>query len=87
MIKDKEEEELKECTFKPRMRKGESEQRMRTKEEFLFSQNKFLRDKDEKVKKAQEEMLMKETAGKWNKKGKIIEEEWIQRFYKKEAKK
>jgi hypothetical protein len=87
MIKNKEEEELKECTFKPQMRNGHSEARMRTKEEFLFSQSKFMKEKEEKVRKAQEDNLMKETSGKWNKKGKVNEEEWIKRFYKKDSEK
>jgi len=47
----KEDEELKECTFTPVMQ-TDKDQKKRTKEEFIQSQQKFLQDKEEKRKKA-----------------------------------
>jgi hypothetical protein len=43
---------MKECTFTPVMATNEKDTKKRSKEEFLQDQQKFLKEKEEKLKKA-----------------------------------
>lgn len=52
MNKGREEEELKECTFKPQMKSKTAAQQTRSKQEFIESQEKFIKVREEKIKKA-----------------------------------
>jgi hypothetical protein len=64
LIKNKEEEALKFCTFHPSTFKRAGEGKIRSTNEFLESQNNFLRTKEEKLRKAKEELHERETAGR-----------------------
>ena len=50
LVVNKDDEELKECTFQPHSDKADKK---RTHTQFLDDQNKFIKEKDEKMKKIQ----------------------------------
>lgn len=60
----KEDDELKECTFKPVRLTQDSESKTRTKEEFLESQKKFLQQKQDNLKKVYNQMYEQQSVNK-----------------------
>lgn len=75
---------MKDCTFKPLTGK---EDKIRTQDEFLESSKQFLKNKEDRLNKAKQEVYQKETAGLQVKKGTYNEKEFLDRFTKKEEKK
>mmetsp|Transcript_33935 Transcript_33935/g.33068 ORF Transcript_33935/g.33068 Transcript_33935/m.33068 type:complete len:99 (+) Transcript_33935:440-736(+) len=80
------EDEMKECTFRPNTG-SKLEFKKRSNLEFISSQDRYLKERKEKIQRAELDQRNKEMGGKQAKKLKLDDKQWVERFSKKEERK